>query len=153
MTTPPPFNPITRLLNIHAETRRRLLALAEPGPDTRTLAAWIEGPANSAHQVLEQHLFPALIESMAGSDAVCLRGMTNGLIQDHADLNRRWQRTIRPLLDTQDPIHAELSTWTRDYLAYLQCADEELLPMADRLLDQAAFNALAAICAQVPIDT
>src|SRR6185503_2632875 len=43
----------------------------------------------------ERDLFPALIESMAGSDAVCLREMIDGLRDDHEALAVAW-RDLRP---------------------------------------------------------
>ncbi len=93
MSSPSSPDPIARLLAVHAETRTRLQALAAGcaavPADFAALAAWVDGPAHIAHDILEQRLFPALIESMAGSDAVCLKGMTGGLAQSRADLDRR----------------------------------------------------------------
>ena len=44
------------------------------------------------HADEEVDLFPALIESMAGSDAVCLREMIAVLSGEHRELENRWQR-------------------------------------------------------------
>ncbi len=151
MSTPPSPDPIARLLAVHAETRRRLQAAGGHASEPAALAAWIDGPARVAHDILEQRLFPALIESMAGSDAVCLKGMTGGLARDRADLDRRWRQAIRPALDgAADPADGNaLAAWTGDYLAWLARADGELLPMAARLLDDAALDELAADCVRL----
>lgn len=148
-------DPIARLLAVHAETRRRLQAAAAgPAVAPAALAAWLDGPARIADDILEQRLFPALIESMAGSDAVCLRGMTGGLARDRANLDRRWRQVVRPALDgpAAAAAHDVLAAWADDSLARLRRADEELLPMAARLLDDAALDALAADCAALDRD-
>jgi hypothetical protein len=45
----------------------------------------------------EDDLFPALIEAMAGSDAVCLRTLTESLRCEHRVLAAHW-RHLQPLL-------------------------------------------------------
>src|SRR3546814_18542886 len=44
------------------------------------------------HADEEVDLFPALIESMEGSDAVCIRELTDGLCADHRKLEAGWRR-------------------------------------------------------------
>ena len=87
MSSPHPHDPITRLQAVHAETRRRLQAMADSPAAWPALAAWRDGPGRTADDILEHRLCPALIESMAGSDAVCLKGMTSGLARERADLD------------------------------------------------------------------
>ncbi|MGA0584552.1 MAG: hemerythrin domain-containing protein [Castellaniella sp.] len=144
-------DPIDRLLAVHAGTRQRLQAALGHEALLPAFAAWFDGPARAAHDILEQRLFPALIESMAGSDAVCLKGMTGGLARDRADLDRRWRQTVRPALDSAatPATGEELAKWAEDCLAWLARTDGELLPMAARLLDDAALDALAADCARL----
>ncbi len=156
MSSPSFPDPVARLLAVHAETRRHLQALAAGQASASPAAiAWIDGPARGAHDILERRLFPALIESMAGSDAVCLKGMTGGLARGRADLDRRWHQAARLLERTapDDPANPAardaLAAWADDTLAWLKRADEELLPMADRLLDGTALAELAADCARL----
>ena len=51
---------------------------------------YFDTAARHHHEDEEQDLFPALLESMAGSDAVCLRELTASLCSDHRLLEQRW---------------------------------------------------------------
>ncbi|MGB6242604.1 MAG: hypothetical protein WBF69_08980 [Castellaniella sp.] len=130
-----PDDPIAQLLADHANTRHQLAALTDPSRRAEAIA-WFDGPAPARRSMMQQVLFPALIEAMAGSDAVCLKGMTQGLSDLGQALDRRW-RAIRHL---DDP--AALRAWADDYRTYLDQADEELLPMSSRLLDDSALEQL-----------
>jgi hemerythrin-like domain-containing protein len=87
-------------------------------------------------------LFPALIESMAGSDAVCIHEMTEGLTAEHRELEAGWRRLRVPLkqiaagqpgsLDGE-----EVTGFVDLYRRHLAREDQELLPMAQRLLSDA----------------
>jgi hemerythrin-like domain-containing protein len=101
------------------------------------------------HEDEERDLYPALIESMAGSDAVCLREMTDGATALHRRLESLWDRlrpSVAALAAGQD---ATLDAACAEALAET-CAqlfrqeDRELLPMARRLLDDDALAAIAA---------
>lgn len=140
MSDHPAPDPIAILLQGHAFTRARLQDLAAGAPDADA-AAWFDGPAPAQRRLLTGTLCPALIESMAGSDAVCLKGMTQGLAEQDTSLGRRWPG-IRAALGGHDADPAALAAWIEDYRAYLRCADEELLPMAERLLDDQALEQL-----------
>ena len=91
------------------------------------------------HRDEEEDLFPALIESMAGSDAVCLHGIVDRLSAEHRRLESTWQR-LRPALlalaqGRPATIDRSLATAYIDALrAHLAVEDEELMPMARRLL-------------------
>ncbi|MES2360323.1 MAG: hemerythrin domain-containing protein [Pseudomonadota bacterium] len=91
------------------------------------------------HADEEQDLFPALLESMAGSDPVCLREMTWGLAQEHRAQEAAWRR-LRPALErTLDGDEAVLAAGDVDafvcaYTSHIEREDGELLPMAARLL-------------------
>jgi hypothetical protein len=52
---------------------------------------YFDTSARHHHEDEEHDLFPALIESMAGSDAVCLRELTAALTAEHRELETRWQ--------------------------------------------------------------
>lgn len=94
------------------------------------------------HDDEEVDLFPALIDSMAGSDAVCIREIVAGLVADHRQLERRWL-ALRPqlaeiaagkpmLLDGD-----EVGAFVEAYRSHIDREESELLPMAARLLDAA----------------
>lgn len=91
------------------------------------------------HADEEVDLFPALIESMAGSDAVCLREMISALSADHRVLETHWRRLrvvlqkvaagMPAVLDA-----AEVEVFIGLYQRHIAREEAELLPMARRLL-------------------
>lgn len=91
------------------------------------------------HADEEIDLFPALIESMAGSDAVCLHGMISALSAEHRELEQRWRRLrvvlqkvavgMPALLDSD-----EVDAFVGLYQRHIAREESELLPMAQRLL-------------------
>ena len=133
----------------HCATARRLaLYVGECGFDAEAGAAigrllhFFDHVLPHQHVELERLLFPELIESMAGSDAVCLREMTDGLAQQHRELSRLWLR-LRPSFDqlasgaaTALPVH-EIEGFIAHCQAVADREDGELLPMAARLLSDA----------------
>ncbi|MDN5844354.1 MAG: hemerythrin domain-containing protein, partial [Alcaligenaceae bacterium] len=92
------------------------------------------------HADEESGLFPTLIESMAGSDAVCLRGMTQHACDEHRTLESIWRKPLRMLLEQiadHEPASlpvAATQAFTTRYLELIAHEDDELLPMAERLL-------------------
>ena len=128
-----------------ATLRRLVLHLPAYGvnEEVRTAAAnlvrFFGISATSHHADEEQDLFPALIESMAGSDAVCLRAMIEGLNADHRALEAAWRR-LRPALErvaagesvpiVSDDVEALIAKYER----HIEREESELLPMAARLL-------------------
>ena len=95
------------------------------------------------HEDEESDLFPALMESMAGSDAVCLRGLTDGLRTDHAELDGRWQalRKVLQAVAQGRPAAldaAEVEAFDAMYVRHIACEEGELFPMAERLLSDEA---------------
>lgn len=92
------------------------------------------------HADEEDELFPALIESMAGSDAICLREMIDGLKADHRALEACW-RHLRGILERIAAGEQESSLVADDvealavrYARHIEYEEKELLPMAARLL-------------------
>lgn len=125
---------------------QRLAAhLPEHGSDEQAQTAatailrYFDTAALDHHADEENDLFPALLESVAGSDPVCIRDMIDKLCQEHRELEAAW-RSLRKDLQRIAQGQAvtltaqRVDTFVRQYLAHIQFEDEELLPMADRLL-------------------
>jgi len=102
------------------------------------------------HADEEEDLFPALLDAVAGSDAVCIRELTHALIADHRKLERHWQ-ALRPHLqalastteDAAEKWDAEVaSQFATAYRSHLRREDNDLLPLANRLLGQAELGQL-----------
>ncbi|NYT86210.1 hemerythrin domain-containing protein [Pollutimonas harenae] len=130
-------------------TLRRLVPhLREHGPDeeARTAATrimrYFDTSALQHHADEEEDLFPALLESMAGSDAICIRQLTDGLAADHRKLEAGWRRLRVVLSQIADGQPAELPADLLDafislYEDHMQREEDELFPMAARLLGDA----------------
>ncbi len=127
-------------------TLRRLVAhLLAHGveEEARSAAAnllhYFDISARHHHTDEEEDVFPALIESMAGSDAVCLREMIEGLTADHRVWEADWRR-LRGVLERiaagedvalfEDHVEVMVGKYER----HIEFEDRELLPMAARLL-------------------
>ena len=133
-------------------TLRRLVAhLATRGADADAAAAaaavlrYFDSAAKDHHADEEQDLFPALIESMAGSDATCLRDMIAALEGEHRALETHWQR-LRPVLQgiaagqALPLASADVEPLTGLYVRHIAREEAELLPMAARLLGDDALE-------------
>lgn len=135
-------------VEIQCATLRRLVPhLAEHGANEEARSAainvmrYFDTSARHHHADEEEDLFPALIESMAGSDAVCLREMIEGLAADHRLLEAAWRR-LRNVLErivagestslTSDDVEALVGLYER----HIRREEDELLPMAARLLGE-----------------
>lgn len=144
--------PLEMLAACHARierqcaTLRRLVPhLAAHGADdeARTAATnvlrYFDSAAQHHHEDEEKDLFPALLESMAGSDPVCLRELTDALRAEHRVLDAAWQRVRVSLAQVAAGTSAQLSSGDVEalvggYERHLEREDTELLPMAARLL-------------------
>lgn len=147
--------PLEMLAACHARiehqcsTLRRLVPhLADHGADAdaRNAAAavirYFDMAAKDHHADEEADLFPALIESMAGSDAVCVRELTETLSAQHRELETRWQRlrsVLEPIAAGQNvPLPgADVEAFALAYEQHLAREERELLPLAARLLSDA----------------
>lgn len=139
-------------LRNRCDTLSRLPAhVAKHGADDQARSAaqsivrYFDGPALFHHADEEEDLFPALLEAVAGSDAVCLRALFDRLSSEHRQLESQWQRLRPVLLDIHEGSAAKLSEqdiqrFIQDYADHLQTEDEELLPMAHRLLPPGALE-------------
>jgi hemerythrin-like domain-containing protein len=128
-----------------ATLRRLVPHLAEHGADgaARTAAAnvmrYFDTSAKHHHADEEEDLFPALIASMAGSDAVCLRELTERLRTDHRALEKAWQ-CVRGVLEKVARGEAarlapdDVQALVGQYEGHIEREEKELLPMAARLL-------------------
>lgn len=138
-----------RLHQQNATLIRLVGHLAQHGADAdaRSAAAavmrYFDTAAVHHHADEEADLFPALLEAMAGSDAVCLRELTESLKDEHRELETCWAR-VRDVLQhvaagrnaVLDAAH--VAALVDGYQRHIEREDNELLPMAERLLDDAA---------------
>lgn len=143
--------PLAIISDGHAHTlhqctvlRRLLLLLCERGCDAEAqqlglqILQHFDSAAFQNHAEEEKFLFPTLLESMAGSDAVCLRDMTSGLTQQHRVLEHMWAA-----LRTQVSAIASAQSGALDASAveafieanqqHIAREASEMLPMASRL--------------------
>ena len=133
-------------------TLRRLVPhIAAHGADRAAQQAatavmrYFDTSARHHHEDEERDLFPALIEAMAGSDAVCLRELTAALAADHRELEARWH-TLRAVLVQVAQGHAaplaqtDVSGFAQMYERHIAREESELLPMARRLLSDAELD-------------
>ena len=128
-----------------ATLQRLVPHLAQHGADeqVRTAAAnvmrYFDTAAKHHHEDEEIDLFPALIESMAGSDAVCIRELTQELTADHRRLELAWQvlRGVLVQVAAGEPVLLDpnaVDAFTQTYARHIELEESELLPMAARLL-------------------
>jgi hemerythrin-like domain-containing protein len=148
-----------RLLRHCAALRRLALYVGECGFDGEASAAtgrllrFFDSVLPQHHADQEEDLFPALIESMAGSDAVCLHEITDGIAQQHRELRRLWLQLRSALLDLASgrasalPVH-EIEGFIGHCQAGVAREDGELLPMAARLLSDDQLAQIGAAMAQ-----
>ncbi len=134
------------------ETLRRLvphLATHGADPEARVAAAgvmrYFDTSARDHHADEEDDLFPALIEAMAGSDAVCLRTLTASLTAEHRELEARWQpvRAVLQRITAQEAVVLEpgdVEALVGLYERHIAREEAELLPMAARLLSDQAID-------------
>ena len=131
-----------------ATLNRLVPHLAATGSDdqARTAATnvmrYFDVSARDHHADEEEDLFPALLESMAGSDAVCIRDWTGALTADHRAHEAMWQ-SLRDVLVRVEAGEAALldaalvAAFTTEYARHIEREEGELLPMAARLLGDA----------------
>ena len=130
----------------HCATLRRLVLYIAEGGDNRDAQVVSHGvlrffdnevPPHYADE--EEDLYPALIESMAGSDAVCIRELACGSARQHRVLAAQWAALRTPLEDLaagrSTLLPAQLvETFARQWYDHIGLEEGELLPMAVRLL-------------------
>jgi hemerythrin-like domain-containing protein len=135
----------TRIERQCATLRRLVKHLAQRGADDEARAAaasvmrYFDSSARHHHEDEEIDLFPALLESMAGSDPVCLRELTDALTAEHRALDAAWRRVRAALAEIASGHSAHLSPGDVEaligkYEQHIEREEKELLPMAARLL-------------------
>ncbi|MDM0115996.1 hypothetical protein QTI66_27860 [Variovorax sp. J22R133] len=122
------FEALVKAVGLAARTCRK-----EVDPYLRASALRRLSVALDASQAeLDAELFPALFESMAGSDAVCIRDMQRRMSGMHRELALQLVR-----IDAQAQGQAQdtelLLSRCAQYLAYQL---DELFPLAERLLGE-----------------
>jgi hemerythrin-like domain-containing protein len=105
----------------------------------RAVLRYFDTAARHHHEDEEQDLFPALLESMAGSDAVCLHTLTTSLCRDHRTLEQSWaalrQRLLQVAEGTASTLaDADVPGFVQRYEQHIAREEAELLPLAARLL-------------------
>ena len=152
--------PLDMMSSCHDRMRRQCRTLARlaqhvasQGADAQAREAaagvlrYFDTAAVHHHADEERDLFPALLESMAGSDAVCLRALTEGLAADHRRLEALWRGLRAALGEIAQGVTAALpetqaQAFIQAYQEHLQREDDELLPLARRLLGDDALRQL-----------
>lgn len=84
---------------------------------------------------LDADIFPALRISMAGSDAVCIREMHERLAAQLDALALQWQRLLNAAAGPPTHLSADGEALCALCRAIVDFETRELLPMAERLLD------------------
>jgi hemerythrin-like domain-containing protein len=100
------------------------------------------------HADEEEDLFPALLEAVAGSDAVCLRNLIAGLEQEHHALGSLWQELHARLAQLAAGVLVPLAVddvlaFEAAYARHIGVEEGEVLPMAERLLDATTLDGIA----------
>ena len=106
---------------------------------------YFDTSARHHHDDEERDLFPALMASMAGSDAVCLRELTAALTAEHRELETLWQAlraVLAPVAAGQTALLAQddVSRFAQLYQRHTAREESQLLPMAERLLSDAELD-------------
>jgi len=115
------------------------LAATNPEPTVGRRVWWMATQGNRWLLRRSTDLFPALLESMAGSDATCIKQMAQELSAEHRALDTHWRRVRAALdaivggakVDVPSAAVEALASLCERHTAF---EDAELLPMADRLL-------------------
>lgn len=153
-----PEAPLEMLAACHTRVEKQCLTLERlqahlgtHGSDTAAQEAahavlrYFNSAARHHHEDEEDNLFPALLEAMAGSEAVCIRELTEALEADHRILEQRWAALrvkLRAIAQGEAVVlsRGEVEAFVGGYRTHILREDTELLPMAQRLLDDQALR-------------
>ncbi|MBW6493167.1 MAG: hemerythrin domain-containing protein [Burkholderiaceae bacterium] len=136
------------------QTLQRLvkhLTTHELDEDARVAAAavlrYFDTAAKHHHADEETDLFPALLESVAGSDPIRIRELVESLIADHRTIEVQW-RILRPKLaaiaagEALVLAAADVDPLIALYEQHIAREEAELLPMAARLLSDSTLDVI-----------
>ena len=136
------------------QTLQRLvkhLAAHEVDHDARVAATavlrYFDTAAKDHHADEETDLFPALLESVPGSDPICIRELVESLIADHRTIEVQWQ-SLRPKLvaisagEALVLAAADVDPLIALYDQHIIREEAELLPMAARLLSDSTLDVI-----------
>ncbi|CAD5366346.1 Cation-binding protein [Rubrivivax sp. A210] len=118
---------------------------AEACEAARALVKHFDEASTLHHADEELDLFPALVESMSGSDAACLRELVEALTREHREMEAMWRR-LRPALqavaegEARPLAPAEVEPLLVLYARHIAREESELLPLAARLIDDQALE-------------
>ena len=143
-----------RLGESQLDTLRWLLE-RQPAPATdlpvrdaaHTVLIYFDRSAAVHHRDEEDDLFPALVESLAAADPVCVRELVAAATAGHRAIESAWQ-ALRPPLDALSRGAAAalgaaaVGRLVQHCRENFRLEDRELLPMAERLLDDAGLARL-----------
>jgi len=111
--------------------------------DAASVLRYFDTSLKIHHADEEADLFPALVDSMAGSDAVCIHDLIAALTLDHRGLESNWQR-LRIGLNgivaeaASSLTAADVEPFITLHERHIAREERELLPMAQRLLTDEA---------------
>lgn len=142
-----------RILKQSATLQRLSAHLVTHGADTAAQQAaaqvvrYFDTAGHHHHQDEEQDLLPALLDAMAGSDAICLRDMRARITLEHRELDAVWYTLRTQLVALMQGDTAALDPrCVADFVArqqrHISFEEGELLPMAARLLSEEQLQAL-----------
>lgn len=118
----------------------------QPAQEAATaVMRYFDTAAKHHHEDEEQDLFPALLESVAGSDAVCLKDLIDALTRDHRSLENTWHQLRQALQavlagDATQLTADNVTGFVQAYEAHIAQEENNLLPMAQRLLSETALQ-------------
>lgn len=146
-------SPLVRLTTWHRLGERQVDALRGLGrqPDPGVADAvlrYFDLTQSVHHRDEEDDLLPALVDSMAGSDAVCLHELAAAAAAAHRAIEAAWHALRPDVLALSQGAPAVLRDALVDALAErcresFELEDREIIPMAARLLDDTTLAGLA----------
>ena len=151
--------PVEMLAACHDRMRDRCATLlrlrphvAAKGADAASSAAargvicYFDSAARDHHADEEQDLFPALLESVPGSDPVCIRELVEALMNEHRELQRLWEPVKAWLARVEageaPPSAPEIDAFVEGYERHTAREEQELFPMTERLLGPLELDAI-----------